>query len=169
MPDVVAVELWLGVTAYAVLAGADFGAGFWDLVAGGPARGERPREVIDHAIGPVWEANHVWLIFIFVVLWSGFPQAYASITLTLYVPLSLAAFGIVLRGASFAFRKTVFVTRDRRNFGAAFALSSVVVPYCMGAVAGAMMGSGTVGVVSARRTGAAAPPGTDTAARDGRP
>ena len=98
----------------------------------------RPREVIDHSIGPVWEANHVWLIFCFVVLWTGFSEAYASITLTLFVPLTLAAFGIVLRGSSFAFRKTVFRTRDRRNFGAAFALSSVLVPYCFGAVAGAI-------------------------------
>ena len=72
------------------------------------------------------------------MLWTGFPEAYASITLTLFVPLTLAAFGIVLRGSSFAFRKTVFRTRDRRNFGAAFALSSVLVPYCMGAVAGAI-------------------------------
>jgi cytochrome bd ubiquinol oxidase subunit II len=134
----VAVLLLVAVTAYAVFGGADFGAGFWDLVAGGAARGERPRELIDHSIGPVWEANHVWLIFIFVVLWTGFSEAYASITLTLFVPLTLAAFGIVLRGSSFAFRKTVFRTRDRRNFGAAFAASSVVVPYCMGAIAGAV-------------------------------
>ena len=133
-----AVLLLAAVTAYAVFGGADFGAGFWDLVAGGAARGERPREVVDHSIGPVWEANHVWLIFCFVVLWTGFPEAYASITLTLFVPLALAAFGIVLRGSSFAFRKTVFRTRDRRNFGAAFALSSVLVPYCFGAVAGAI-------------------------------
>jgi cytochrome d ubiquinol oxidase subunit II len=138
MSDVVAVVLFLAVTTYAVFGGADFGAGVWDLVAGGADRGERPREVIDHSIGPVWEANHVWLIFIFVVLWTGFPEAYASITLTLFVPLTLAAFGIVLRGSSFAFRKTVFRTRDRRNFGAAFALSSVLVPYCMGAIAGAI-------------------------------
>jgi cytochrome d ubiquinol oxidase subunit II len=134
----IAVVLFLAVTAYAVLGGADFGAGFWDLVAGGADRGDRPRELIDDSIGPVWEANHVWLIFIFVVLWTGFPEAYASITLTLYVPLSIAALGIVLRGASFAFRKTVFQTRDRRNFGAAFAVSSVLVPYCMGTVAGAI-------------------------------
>jgi cytochrome d ubiquinol oxidase subunit II len=138
MSTAIAVVLFVAVTAYAVFGGADFGAGFWDLVAGGAEPGERPREVIDHSIGPVWEANHVWLIFIFVVLWTGFPEAYASITLTLYVPLSLAAFGIVLRGSSFAFRKTVFKTRDRRNFGAAFAISSVVVPYCMGTVAGAI-------------------------------
>jgi cytochrome d ubiquinol oxidase subunit II len=128
----------IAVTAYAIFGGADFGAGFWDLIAGGPERGERPRAVIDHSIAPVWEANHVWLIFIFVVLWTGFSEAYASITLTVFVPLTLAAFGIVLRGSSFAFRKTVFRTRDQRNFGAAFALSSVLVPYCMGAVAGAV-------------------------------
>jgi cytochrome d ubiquinol oxidase subunit II len=138
MSTTIAVILFFAVTAYAVFGGADFGAGFWDLVAGGAARGNAPRDVIDRSIGPVWEANHVWLIFIFVVLWTGFPEAYASITLTLYVPLSIAAFGIVLRGASFAFRKTVLRTRYRRNFGAAFALSSVIVPYCFGAVAGAV-------------------------------
>ena len=138
MAGTIAALLFAGVTAYAVFGGADFGAGFWDLVAGGPAAGERPREVIDHSIGPVWEANHVWLIFCLVVLWTGFSEAFASITLTLFVPLTLAAFGIVLRGSSFAFRKTVFRTRDRRNFGAAFAVSSVIVPYCFGAVAGAI-------------------------------
>ena len=136
MTTLVAGLLLVAVTAYAVFGGADFGAGFWDLVAGGASRGERPREVIDHSIGPVWEANHVWLIFCFVLLWTAFPEAYASITLTLFVPLTLAALGIVLRGSSFAFRKTVFRTRDRRNFGAAFAVSSVLVPYCFGAVAG---------------------------------
>jgi cytochrome d ubiquinol oxidase subunit II len=136
--DAVAVVLMAGIVAYAVFGGADFGAGFWDLVAGGAARGERPRAVTEHAIGPVWEANHVWLIFVLVVLWTGFPEAFASITLTLYVPLSLAALGIVMRGASFAFRKEVRRTKWRRIFGAAFAASSVLVPYCMGAVAGAI-------------------------------
>ena len=72
MSELVAVVLFLGVTTDAVFGGADFGAGFWDLVAGGAARGDRPRAVIDHSIGPVWEANHVWLIFVFVVLWTGF-------------------------------------------------------------------------------------------------
>src|SRR3954466_2438777 len=138
MATAAAVMLFVGVTAYALFGGADFGAGFWDLIAGGAERGERPREVIDHSIGPVWEANHVWLIFCFVVLWTGFTEAYASITLTLFVPLAIAALGIVLRGSSFAFRKAVFRTRDRRNFGAAFAASSVLVPYCMGAVVGAI-------------------------------
>ena len=138
MSTTAAIVLFIAVTMYAIFGGADFGAGFWDLVAGGAERGERPREVIDHSIAPVWEANHVWLIFVFVVLWTCFPTAYASITLTLFVPLTLAAFGIVLRGASFAFRKAVFRTRDRRNFGAAFALSSVLVPYCLGAVVGSI-------------------------------
>jgi cytochrome d ubiquinol oxidase subunit II len=94
--------------------------------------------VIEHAIAPVWEANHVWLIFTFVVLWTCFPEAYASITLTLFVPLTIAALGIVLRGSGFAFRKAVTKTSSRRNFGAAFASSSVLVPYCMGAVVGAI-------------------------------
>ena len=106
--DAVAVVLFVGVTAYALFGGADFGAGFWDLIAGGAERGERPRAVIDHSIGPVWEANHVWLIFCLVVLWTAFSEAFASITLTLFVPLTLAALGIVLRGSSFAFRKAVF-------------------------------------------------------------
>jgi cytochrome d ubiquinol oxidase subunit II len=136
LSDAVAVVLLVGITAYALFGGADFGAGFWDLSAGGARRGARPRELIDHSIGPVWEGNHVWLVFCFVVLWSAFSTTFASIGLTLFVPLTLAALGIVLRGSSFAFRKAVFRTRDRRNFGAAFALSSILVPYCMGAVAG---------------------------------
>ncbi len=139
MINATAVVLFFGVTAYALFGGADFGAGIWDLVAGGSERGERPRALVDHSIGPVWEANHVWLIFCLVVLWTAFSEAFASITLTLFVPLTLAALGIVLRGSSFAFRKAVTRTRDRRNFGAAFALSSVIVPFCMGAVAGAIV------------------------------
>ena len=105
----VAVVLLAAVVAYAVFGGADFGAGFWDLTAGGPERGARPRAVVEHSIGPVWEANHVWLIFIFVILWTSFPEAYASITLTLFVPLMIAALGIttilVLRGMSRRFRR----------------------------------------------------------------
>jgi cytochrome bd ubiquinol oxidase subunit II len=138
MSTAAAVVLFVGILAYAVFGGADFGAGFWDLIAGGAARGARPRAVIEHAIGPVWEANHVWLIFVWVVLWTCFPVAYASITLTVFVPLTIAAFGIVLRGSGFAFRKTVTRTSSKRNFGAAFASSSVLVPFCLGAVVGAI-------------------------------
>ncbi len=136
MSTTVALVLILALTAYTVFGGADFGAGFWDLTAGGAERGARPRDVIEHAIGPVWEANHVWLIFVFVVLWTSFSEAYASITLTMFVPLTIAALGVVLRGASFAFRKSVISTGNRRVFGGAFAISSVLVPYCMGAIVG---------------------------------
>ncbi len=138
MTTVVAAVLLLAVIAYAVFGGADFGAGFWDLFAGGDRRGAEPRRVIERAIGPVWEGNHVWLIFIFVVLWTGFSEAYASIWLTLFVPLTIAALGIVLRGAGFAFRKAVTTTRYQRIFGGAFAIPSLIVPYCMGAVVGAV-------------------------------
>ena len=103
--DAVAVVLWVGVTAYAVFGGADFGAGFWSLVAGRGERGRRARELVDWAIGPVWEANHVWLIFVLVVLWTAFGTAFASIFSTLFIPLSLAALGIVLRGSGFAFQQ----------------------------------------------------------------
>lgn len=136
MSTTAAIILLVAVTPYAIFGGADFGAGLWDLTAGGTKRGDLPREVIDHSIGPVWEANHVWLIFSFVVLWTCFPEAYASITLTLFVPLTLAALGVVVRGASFAFRKALFGQQDRRAFGAAFAISSILVPYCFGAIAG---------------------------------
>lgn len=138
MTTLVAGVLLLAVVAYAVFGGADFGAGFWDLVAGGDRRGEKPRAVIERAIGPVWEANHVWLIFIFVVLWTGFSEAYASIWLTLFVPLTIAALGIVLRGSGFAFRKVVTRLRYQRIFGGAFAIPSLIVPFCMGAVVGAI-------------------------------
>lgn len=138
MSTVVACILFLGVVIYAIFGGADFGAGIWDLLAGGTRRGGKPRAVIDRSIGPVWEANHVWLIFVFVVLWTSFPTAYASITLTLFVPLALAALGIVLRGSSFAFRHAVYRTEEQRVFGAVFAFGSLLVPFCFGCVAGAI-------------------------------
>lgn len=136
MSDVAATILFLGVTLYAVLGGADFGAGFWDLTAGGAARGRRPRALIDAALGPVWEANHVWLIFCLVVLWTAFPGAFAAIMDTLYVPLAIAAVGIVARGAGFAFGKVSETLSEQRIYGAAFAVSSVVTPFFLGAVAG---------------------------------
>jgi cytochrome d ubiquinol oxidase subunit II len=136
--DAVAAVLWVGVTLYAVFGGADFGAGFWALVAGGGERGRRPRELIDWAIGSVWEANHVWLIFVLVVLWTAFSVAFASIMSTLFIPLSLAALGIVLRGSGFAFHKVVPGRRQRRVAEAAFATSSVLTPFFMGTVVGAI-------------------------------
>jgi cytochrome d ubiquinol oxidase subunit II len=128
--------LGVGVLLYALLGGADFGAGFWDLTAGGAARGERPRALIDRSIGPVWEANHVWLIFCIVVLWTAFPPAYSAIFSTLVIPLTLAALGIVLRGSGFAFRKVSTRLGVRRVYGATFAFASVLTPFFLGAVLG---------------------------------
>ena len=121
--DIVLAVLWIGVTAYAVLGGADFGAGLWDLIAGDAESGRRPRELIDRAITPVWEANHTWLIFDLVVLWTAFSEAFAAVMSTLFVPLTLAALGIVLRGSGFAFRHVTKRLEAQRLFGAAFALS----------------------------------------------
>jgi cytochrome d ubiquinol oxidase subunit II len=142
LAEVVAAVMFAGITLYALLAGADFGAGFWDLAAGGSRRGEAPRALIEESIAPVWEANHVWLIFVLVVLWTGFPPAFAAIMSTLYIPLTGAAFGIILRGGGFAFRKASTTLPARRLFGATFAFSSVLTPYFLGAVVG--------GVASAR-------------------
>jgi cytochrome d ubiquinol oxidase subunit II len=132
----VAVAMFVGVTLYALLAGADFGGGFWDLFAGGAEQGAEPRELIEHSVAPVWEANHVWLIFVLVVLWTGFPRAFAPIMSTLAVPLTLAGVGIILRGAGFAFRHASITLPTRRLFGAVFATSSVLTPFFLGTVAG---------------------------------
>jgi cytochrome bd ubiquinol oxidase subunit II len=146
--DAVAAVLWVGVTLYAVFGGADFGSGFWALVAGGRERGKRARDLIDWAIGPVWEANHVWLIFMLVTLWTAFPEAFASVMSTLFIPLSLAAVGIVLRGAGFAFHRVAQRRSGRRLAEAAFAVSSVLTPFFMGTVVGAVA-SGRVPVGNA--------------------
>jgi cytochrome bd ubiquinol oxidase subunit II len=136
--DAVAAVLWVGVTLYAVFGGADFGSGFWALIAGGGERGSRARALIDWAIGPVWEANHVWLIFMLVTLWTAFPEAFSSITSTLFIPLCLAALGIVLRGAGFAFHRIAKRRGGRRLAEAAFAVASVLTPFFMGTVVGAV-------------------------------
>jgi cytochrome d ubiquinol oxidase subunit II len=134
----IAIVLFASIVLYAVFGGADFGTGFWDLTAGGAERGRRPRALIDHSIGPVWEANHTWLIFCLVLLWSGFPGAFAAIMTTLFIPLGIAAFGIVLRGSGFAFRKVSVRTAEQRLNGIAFASSSVLTPFCFGAVVGGL-------------------------------
>jgi cytochrome d ubiquinol oxidase subunit II len=149
--DAAAAILWTGATLYALFGGADFGGGLWDLIAGDAERGERPRARIQRSLTPVWEANHVWLIFILVVLWTAFPEAFGAIMSTLYVPIALAALGIVLRGAGFAFRKSVQRLEYRRAMGAAFALSSVLTPFFMGTVVGAI----AAGNVPAAGNGAA--------------
>ncbi|MCW2586482.1 MAG: terminal oxidase subunit [Frankiales bacterium] len=129
---------WLGVTAYALLGGADFGGGFWDLVAGTARGGAEQRALIEHSIAPVWEANHTWLIFVLVILWTGFPLVFASVASTLVIPFTLAALGIIARGSAFAFRKSVPMPAWQQVFGAAFALSSVMTPFFLGTIAGAV-------------------------------
>jgi cytochrome d ubiquinol oxidase subunit II len=136
--DIAAVFTLIGLTAYVVLGGADFGAGFWDLTAGGAERGAPVRAMIKRAMAPVWEANHVWLIFVLVMLWTAFPEAFGSITSTLAVPLFLASLGIVLRGGAFALKGQAGTIAEERALGATFALSSVLVPFFLGAAAGAI-------------------------------
>ncbi|MGI8461562.1 MAG: cytochrome d ubiquinol oxidase subunit II [Solirubrobacterales bacterium] len=134
----VAGVLLVGITLYAVFGGADFGAGFWALLAGGSERGKRARGLVDRAIGSVWEANHVWLIFVLVVLWTAFPSAYSSVFSTLFIPLSLAALGIVLRGSGFAFHRLAPGARERRVSQALFGVSSLLTPFFLGTVVGAI-------------------------------
>jgi cytochrome bd ubiquinol oxidase subunit II len=137
--DTVAAVIVLVVTAYAVLAGADFGGGIWDLLAGGAQAGREVRHRIDRSITPVWESNHVWLIIAIVVLWTGFPVAFADIFTTLFVPLSVAGLGIVLRGCGFAFRAQVRSLRWQAVAGGVFALSSLLTPFFLGTVVGAVV------------------------------
>jgi cytochrome d ubiquinol oxidase subunit II len=130
--------LFIGLTAYTLLGGADFGGGIWDLLAGGPQRGAARRELIARSIGPVWEANHVWLILVIVLFWTTFPSAFAAFASTLYIPLTLAALGIIGRGAAFAFRAASHTPRERRLYGATFAVSSLVTPFFLGTIVGAV-------------------------------
>ena len=135
--DVCAAILWFGVTLYAIFGGADFGAGLWDLLAGSGERARRVRAQIDRSIGPVWEANHVWLIFVLVILWTAFSSAFSAIFTTLYIPLALAALGIVLRGAGFAFRHALPGPLERPA-SRVFGVASVLTPFFMGTVVGAI-------------------------------
>lgn len=133
-----ALVVLAGLTAYAVLGGADFGAGLWDLT-----RNRRQRELLAKAMGPVWEANHVWLIFVVITLFSGFPGAFAALSRALVAPVSLALLGIVLRGAAFAFRQYGALdgglpVRGTVMWGRVFAISSLLTPFAFGAAAGAM-------------------------------
>ena len=138
LPDAAAALLFVGVVAYAILGGADFGSGVWDLLAGDARNGAHLRSQIDRSIGPVWEANHVWLIYVLVFLWTGFPTAFGAIMTTLFVPWLLVGLGIVLRGGAFAFRKFSSTVREARLHGVVFAASSVVTPFFLGMIAGAV-------------------------------
>jgi cytochrome d ubiquinol oxidase subunit II len=138
LAELVLAILIVALAAYAVLGGADFGAGFWDLTAGGPERGARMRGLINGSMGPVWEANHVWLIVVLVIMWTCFPTAFGAIMETLYVPLFLAGVGIIFRGAAFATRGEAATISEARAFGATFALASILTPFFLGCALGAI-------------------------------
>lgn len=134
----VAAVAMVTVALYAIFGGADFGSGVWDLLASGPRR-ERQRSVIAHAIGPVWEVNHVWLIFLIVLLFTCFPPAFADLSTGLYVPLSFVLVGIILRGAAYAFRQAATrVAFVGRLWGRVFGIASIVAPFFFGAAIGGL-------------------------------
>lgn len=126
------------IALYTVFGGADFGGGVWDLLATGPRR-DAQRDAISEAIGPVWESNHVWLIFALVALFTCFPPAYADIATNLNAPLTLALLGIVLRGAAFVFRNYASDAANlARGWTVVFGASSIIAPFFLGAAAGAL-------------------------------
>ena len=131
--------LWLALITYAVLGGADFGAGIWDIFAVGKKR-TRQRELINQAIGPVWEANHVWLIFLIVGLFTVFPSAFASLSIALFIPLTVVLVGIVLRGAAFIFRTYEIdaASRTAAIWSRIFSSTSLVTPFFLGTSAAAV-------------------------------
>src|SRR5438445_3252905 len=138
LADILAGIVFVALNAYAVLGGADFGGGVWDLLALGPRR-ERQRELIAEAIGPVWEANHVWLILAIVLLFTCFPPAFARLGTLLHIPLSLVLIGIVLRGSAFTFwRYGGAEAEELRPWGVTFAIASPVTPLLMGTTGGAI-------------------------------
>jgi cytochrome d ubiquinol oxidase subunit II len=132
------VFVLVGVALYTVLAGADFGAGFWQLFAGRGEPGERIREHAHRSMGPVWEANHVWLIFVLTVFWTAYPTAFGSIASTLAVPLFIAGLGIVLRGAAYVLREGTSGPRELRLVDTIFSASSILTPFALGAAVGAI-------------------------------
>jgi cytochrome bd ubiquinol oxidase subunit II len=130
------VFVLMGVALYTVLAGADFGAGLWQLLAGRSAHDERIREYAHRSMAPVWEANHVWLIFVLTVFWTAYPQALGSIASTLAVPLFIAVLGIIFRGAAYAFREGASSNRESGLIDTMFSLSSILTPFALGAAIG---------------------------------
>jgi cytochrome d ubiquinol oxidase subunit II len=149
LPEVVAGIMVLALNAYALTGGADFGGGVWDLLARGPGR-EAQRALIAEQIAPIWEANHVWLILVVVMLFTAFPAAFAALGIVLHIPLTLMLLGIVARGSSFVFRS--YGSRDdasQRRWGRVFAIASVVTPVLLGTVVGAIV-SGNAGAAAAR-------------------
>jgi cytochrome d ubiquinol oxidase subunit II len=136
--EVPLIIVLVGLVLYVVLAGADFGAGFWQLLAGPGKRGAPIRDHAHEAMAPVWEANHVWLIFVLTVTWTAYPSAFGAIASTLCVPLFIAALGIVMRGAAYALRAGTSSVREQDRVDLIFALSSVLTPFALGTVIGAI-------------------------------
>jgi cytochrome d ubiquinol oxidase subunit II len=135
------VPLWfalVGLALYTVLGGADFGAGFWQLVAGRGKQADEVRDEAHHAMAPVWEANHVWLIFVLTVVWTAYPAAFGSIASTRSIPLFIAGIGIVMRGGAYALRGGTRTAGEQRRVDTVFALSSVLTPFALGTVIGAI-------------------------------
>jgi cytochrome bd ubiquinol oxidase subunit II len=136
--DLLLIVMLTALTLYALLGGADFGAGVWEFTTALQAS-DKERNHIYKAIGPVWEANHVWLIFVLVILMNGFPVAFAGLSRALWLPLLLALCGIVFRGASYAFRSHSHGSHhERRLWEAVFAIASTAAPLFLGASAGAV-------------------------------
>ncbi|HEV8122758.1 MAG TPA: cytochrome d ubiquinol oxidase subunit II [Gemmatimonadales bacterium] len=135
--QLIAIVVMLALNAYAVLAGADFGGGVWDLFASGPHR-ERQRRLIADAIAPVWEANHVWIILVVVLLFTCFPPVFARFAIVLHIPVSLMLIGIVLRGSAFIFRSYERGDETQRRWGRLFAIASLITPLLLGAIVGAV-------------------------------
>jgi cytochrome d ubiquinol oxidase subunit II len=155
LPEIVAGAIIMALTGYALTGGADYGGGVWDLLARGPRRGEQ-RRLIAESIGPIWEANHVWLIVAVVVLFTGFPAAFGALGTVLHIPITILLIGIVLRGSAFVFRSYGRAEpRIVERWGLVFSIASVATPLCFGIVIGAIS-SGAVGHAAARAgTGAA--------------
>lgn len=136
--DIIAGVMLVSLVIYALTGGADYGGGVWDLFATGPTKA-RQRALIEHAIGPIWEANHIWLILVIVLLFGAFPPAFALLSTALHVPLLLLLLGIVLRGAAFTFR-TYDSRRDavQQRWGVLFSGASVLAPVVLGILVGAI-------------------------------
>ena len=132
------VFVLIGLALYTVLGGADFGAGFWQLFAGGDGYAREVREDAHRSMAPVWEANHVWLIFVITVFWTAYPEAFGSIASTLAVPLFVALVGIVFRGAAYALRAGASSARESALLDTLFALSSILAPFALGVAIGAV-------------------------------
>ncbi len=141
LEDILAGFILMSLTLYALLGGADYGAGVWYLVARGP-EGNAQRQLIATAIRPIWEANHVWLILAVTLLFSAFPPAFARVSTLLHIPLTLLLTGIVLRGSAFAFRSyDVRQSPLHRFWGTLFGLSSMITAMFLGIILGTVASS----------------------------